>query len=75
MVTTKETQEAEGQGEIGQPDLQRLAASLLQAFPDRASANWRDQDCAAADTGGWNVFNAARSFLGAPATKGSRVSA
>ena len=60
MMTTNETQEAERQGEIGQPDLQRLGASLMQAFPDRASASWRDQDCDAANAAGWNIFNAGK---------------
>ena len=58
MMTTNETQKAEGQSLIGPPDLQRLVASLLEAFPDRASAAWRDRDSAAADTDGWNIFNA-----------------
>jgi len=58
MAKTKVAQEAEGQGLIGQPDLQRLAASLLLAFPDRASASWRDKDSAAGDADGWNIFNA-----------------
>ena len=58
MAKTKEAREAEGQGLIGQPDLQRLATSLLLAFPDRASASWRDKDSAAADADGWNIFNA-----------------
>ena len=58
MMTPNETQEAERQGEIGQPDLQRLVASLLEAFPDKASAAWRDRYSAATDTEGWNIFNA-----------------
>jgi hypothetical protein len=58
MVTVRKTQRAKGPCQIGQPDLRRLAASLLRAFPDRASAAWRDQDCAAADADGWNIFNA-----------------
>jgi len=32
----------------------------LESFPDRASAGWRDQDSAAADADGWNIFNAGK---------------
>ena len=58
MVKVRNTEWAKGPGQSKQPDIQRLGASLLRAFPDRASASWRDQDCTAADADGWNIFNA-----------------
>jgi hypothetical protein len=61
MVTVRKTQRVKGPGRTLQHDLQRLATSLLQTFPDRASAIWRDQDCAAPDAEGWNIFNAGES--------------
>ena len=58
MVTVRKTQRAKGPRQSQQPNLQRLSASLMQAFPDRASASWRDQDCDDANAAGWNIFNA-----------------
>ena len=56
MVTVRKTQRAKGPRQSQQPDLQRLRASLMQAFPDSASASWRDQDCNAANAAGWNSW-------------------
>jgi len=41
MVTVRKTQRAKGPRKSQQPNLQRLGASLMQAFPDGASASWR----------------------------------